>query len=45
MPEPYATRWDNGKRVGYYKNKKAYESGKLSSYGRTNQRLRKANAL
>ncbi|EGD33335.1 hypothetical protein [Capnocytophaga sp. oral taxon 338] len=38
MSEPYAVRWADGKRT-VYKTKKDYESGKLSSFGRTNQRL------
>lgn len=45
MPEPYATRWENGKKVGSYRTKKDYQAGKLSSFGRTAQRLNKANAL
>lgn len=44
MPEPYAVRYDNGVRTAY-KNKKAYESAKLSSFGRTNQRLKKSGAI
>jgi hypothetical protein len=38
MGEPYAVRWTDGKRT-VYKTKKDYEMAKLSSYGRTNQRL------
>lgn len=38
MGEPYAVRHTDGKRI-VYKTKKDYESGKLSSFGRTNQRL------
>lgn len=44
MPEPYAVRYDGGKRT-VYKTKKDYEVGKLSSFGRTNRRLRNANAI
>ncbi|MGP1500195.1 MAG: hypothetical protein ACTTJM_00210 [Bergeyella cardium] len=40
MPEPYAVRYDKGKKVGSYKTKKDYEAGKLSSFGRTNRRLK-----
>lgn len=45
MPESYAARWENGKKVGEYKTKRDYEMGKLSSFGRTNQRLKKSNAV
>ena len=38
MGEFYAVRWTDGKRT-VYKTKKDYEKAKLSSYGRTNQRL------
>lgn len=44
MPEPYAVRYTDGKRQAY-RTKKDYQRGKLSSFGRTNQRLRSSGAL
>lgn len=44
MPEPYAVRYANGKRY-VYKTKKDYQAGKLSSFGRTNKRLKASGSI
>ncbi|MGV4405263.1 hypothetical protein ACQ1PF_09535 [Ornithobacterium rhinotracheale] len=45
MPEPYAVRMGANGSKQYYKTKRDYEAGKLSSFGRTNQRLRRSGAI
>lgn len=41
----YASRANPDGTKTYYKNRAEYEQGKLSSFGNTAQRLRRANAL
>lgn len=44
--EPYATRRDpNTGQIKRYETKRDYEAGKLSSFGRTAQRLRRNFAI
>nr|DAF09087.1 MAG TPA: hypothetical protein [Caudoviricetes sp.]DAS17178.1 MAG TPA: hypothetical protein [Caudoviricetes sp.] len=44
MGEFYAVRVSGNKKT-YYKTKSDYEKGKLASFGNTNKRLKKANAI
>lgn len=45
MPEPYAVRVGANGSKQYYKTKADYQKGKFSSFGRTNQRLKKSFSI